>query len=154
MAGIYYWFPKMTGKMLDETLGKIHFFFSFIFMNGIFWPMLIQGMAGVSRRLADGGESYAHAQGTLHLNEFMSYSAWLLAVAQIPFIINLIRTLLRKKDAEPDPNPWQATTIEWTDTTSPPMGHGNFEKVPTVYRGPYEYSVPGDSSDFTPQTQN
>ena len=154
MAGIYFWFPKMTGKMLDETLGKIHFFFSFIFMNGIFWPMLIQGMAGVSRRLADGGESYAHAQGTLHLNEFMSYSAWLLAVAQIPFIINLIRTLLRKKDAEPDPNPWQATTIEWTDTTSPPMGHGNFEKVPTVYRGPYEYSVPGDSSDFTPQTQN
>jgi len=154
MAGIYYWFPKMTGKMLDETLGKIHFFFSFIFMNGIFWPMLIQGMAGVSRRLADGGESYAHAQGTLHLNEFMSYSAWLLAVAQIPFIINLIRTLLRKKDAEPDPNPWQATTIEWTDTTSPPMGHGNFEKVPTVHRGPYEYSVPGDSSDFTPQTQN
>jgi len=154
MAGIYYWFPKMTGKMLDETLGKIHFFFSFIFMNGIFWPMLIQGMAGVSRRLADGGESYAHAQGTLHLNEFMSYSAWLLAVAQIPFIINLIRTLLRKKDAEPDPNPWRATTIEWTDTTSPPMGHGNFEKVPTVHRGPYEYSVPGDSSDFTPQTQN
>jgi cytochrome c oxidase subunit 1 len=151
-AGIYYWFPKMTGKMLDETLGKIHFFFSFIFMNGIFWPMLIQGMAGVSRRLADGGESYAHAQGTLHLNEFMSYSAWLLAIAQIPFIINLIRTLLRKKAAEPDPNPWRATTIEWTDTTSPPMGHGNFEKVPTVYRGPYEYSVPGDSSDFTPQT--
>jgi len=154
MAGIYYWFPKMTGKMLDETLGKIHFFFSFIFMNGIFWPMLIQGMAGVSRRLADGGESYAHAQGTLYLNEFMSYSAWLLAVAQIPFIINLIRTLLREKDAKPDPNPWQATTIEWTDTTSPPMGHGNFEKVPTVHRGPYEYSVPGDSSDFTPQTQN
>ena len=153
MAGIYYWFPKMTGKMLDETLGKIHFFFSFIFMNGIFWPMLIQGMAGVSRRLADGGESYAHAQGTLHLNEFMSYSAWLLAVAQIPFIINLIRTLLRKKDAEPDPNPWRATTIEWTDTTSPPMGHGNFEKVPTVHRGPYEYSVPGDNSDFTPQTK-
>jgi len=151
-AGIYYWFPKMTGKMLDETLGKIHFFFSFIFMNGIFWPMLIQGMAGVSRRLADGGESYAHAQGTLHLNEFMSYSAWLLAIAQIPFIINLIRTLLRKKAAEPDPNPWRATTIEWTDTTSPPMGHGNFEKVPTVYRGPYEYSVPGDSTDFTPQT--
>ena len=154
MAGIYYWFPKMTGKMLDETLGKIHFFFSFIFMNGIFWPMLIQGLAGVSRRLSDGGESYAHAQDVLHWNEIMSYSAWLLAVAQIPFIINLIRTLLRKKDAEPDPNPWQATTIEWTDTTSPPMGHGNFEKVPTVHRGPYEYSVPGDSSDFTPQTQN
>ena len=153
-AGIYYWFPKMTGKMLNESLGKIHFYFSFIFMNGIFWPMLIQGLAGVSRRLADGGESYAHAQGTLHLNEIMSYSAWLLAVAQIPFIINLIRTLMAKRAAKPDPNPWSSTTVEWTDTTSPPMGHGNFEKAPVVHRGPYEYSVPGESTDFTPQTQN
>ena len=153
-AGIYYWFPKMTGKMLNETLGKIHFYFSFIFMNGIFWPMLIQGLAGVSRRLADGGESYAHAQGTLHLNEIMSYSAWLLAVAQIPFIINLIRTMMAERVAEPDPNPWSSTTVEWTDTTSPPMGHGNFENAPVVHRGPYEYSVPGESTDFTPQTQN
>ena len=153
-AGIYYWFPKMTGKVLDEMLGKIHFYFSFIFMNGIFWPMLIQGLAGVSRRLADGGASYAHAQEILYLNEIMSYSAWRLAVAQIPFIINLIRTMLRKRDAKPDTNPWQSTTIEWTDTSSPPMGHGNFEKIPEVYRGPYEYSVPGDKSDFTPQTQN
>ena len=153
-AGIYYWFPKMTGKMLNESLGKIHFYFSFIFMNGIFWPMLIQGLAGVSRRLADGGESYAHAQGTLHLNEIMSYSAWLLAVAQIPFIINLIRTLMATRAAEPDPNPWSSTTVEWTDTTSPPMGHGNFEKAPVIHRGPYEYSVPGESTDFTPQTQS
>ena len=113
--------------------------------------MLIQGMAGVSRRLADGGESYAHAQGTLHLNEFMSYSAWLLAVAQIPFVINLIRTLVKEKATTPDPNPWQATTIEWTDTTSPPMGHGNFEKVPTVHRGPYEYSAPGAEDSFIAQ---
>ena len=153
-AGIYYWFPKMTGKMLNETLGKVHFYFSFIFMNGIFWPMLIQGLAGVSRRLADGGASYAHAQEVLHWNEIMSYSAWLLAVAQIPFIINLIRTMMAKRADEPDPNPWNSTTVEWTDTTSPPMGHGNFEKVPVVHRGPYEYSVPGESSDFTPQTQN
>ena len=153
-AGIYYWFPKMTGKMLDETLGKIHFYFSFIFMNGIFWPMLIQGLGGVSRRLADGGASYAHAQDLLHWNVVMSYSAWLLAIAQIPFIYNLIKTLLAQKDANPDPNPWNATTIEWTDTTSPPLGHGNFEKPPIVHRGPYEYSVPGEKSDFTPQTQN
>jgi len=152
-AGIYYWFPKMTGKMLDETLGKIHFYFSFIFMNGIFWPMLIQGLGGVSRRLADGGASYAHAQDLLHWNVVMSYSAWLLAIAQIPFIYNLIKTLLAQKDANPDPNPWNATTIEWTDTTSPPLGHGNFEKPPIVHRGPYEYSVPGEKSDFTPQTQ-
>tara|TARA_B100000029_G_scaffold457084_1_gene485545 strand:- start:811 stop:2559 length:1749 start_codon:yes stop_codon:yes gene_type:complete len=153
-AGIYYWFPKMTGKMLNETLGKIHFYFSFIFMNGIFWPMLIQGLAGVSRRLADGGASYAHAQSVLHYNEIMSYSAWLLAIAQIPFIYNLIITLRKKRQENPDPNPWNATTIEWTDTTSPPLGHGNFEKAPIVHRGPYEYSVPGETNDFTPQTQN
>ena len=153
-AGIYYWYPKITGKMLNENLGKIHFYFSFIFMNGIFWPMLIQGLAGVSRRLADGGASYAHAQGVLHYNEIMSYSAWLLALAQIPFIYNLINTMLKERDAKPDPNPWRATTIEWTDTTSPPMGHGNFAKAPVVHRGPYEYSVPDESSDFTPQTQS
>ena len=152
-AGIYYWFPKVTGKILSERLGKIHFYFSFIFMNGVFFPMFIQGLAGVSRRLSDGGASYAHAQEVLHLNEFMSYSAWLLAVAQIPFIYNLIKTLLAKRSSSVDPNPWKATTIEWTDTTSPPLGHGNFEKIPTVHRGPYEYSVPGDSSDFTPQTK-
>ena len=153
-AGIYYWYPKITGKILNETLGKIHFYFSFIFMNGIFWPMLIQGLAGVSRRLADGGQAYAHAQHVLHYNEIMSYSAWLLALAQIPFIYNLIRSMLQERSASPDPNPWKATTIEWTDTTSPPLGHGNFEKAPIVYRGPYEYSVPGESSDFSPQTQN
>jgi cytochrome c oxidase subunit 1 len=153
-AGIYYWFPKITGKLLDETLGKLHFGFSFIFMNGVFWPMLIQGLAGVSRRLSDGGASYAHAQSVLYWNEIMSYSAWLLALAQIPFIINLILTLRKEKVADVDTNPWHATTIEWTDTTSPPMGHGNFEKVPVVHRGPYEYSVPGDKSDFTPQTQS
>ena len=108
----------------------------------------------LSRRLADGGQSYAHAQGVLHYNEIMSYSAWLLALAQLPFIYNLISTMLKKRDANPDSNPWKATTVEWTDTTSPPLGHGNFAKTPIVYRGPYEYSVPGDSADFTPQTQN
>jgi cytochrome c oxidase subunit 1 len=153
-AGIYYWFPKITGKMLNETMGKIHFYSSFIFMNGIFWPMLIQGLAGVSRRLADGGASYAHVQEFLHWNVVMSYSAWLLAIAQIPFIYNLIKTLLADKGSDPDPNPWNATTVEWTDTTSPPLGHGNFEKAPVVHRGPYEYSVPGESTDFTPQTQS
>ena len=77
-----------------------------------------------------------------------------MALAQIPFIVNLILTLRKKAAAKVDPNPWQATTIEWTDTTSPPMGHGNFEKAPVVHRGPYEYSVPGDKADFTPQTKS
>ena len=114
-------------------------------------PMFVQGLAGVSRRLWDGGEIYAHAQDVLYLNEVMSVSAWLLGLAQIFFIVNLIVSLLGRKSA--DANPWGATTIEWTDTTSPPLGHGNFETVPSVYRGPYEYSVPGADKDFTPQSE-
>ena len=150
-AGIYYWFPKMTGKRMNETLGKLHFFFSLIFMNGVFLPMMAQGLAGVSRRLWDGGEMYAHAAGVLYLNEVMSVSAWLLGMTQIFFIVNMIISLLSKKTGED--NPWQATTLDWSATTSPPLGHGNFEIVPTVYRGPYEYSVPGADKDFTPQNE-
>ena len=151
-AGVYYWFPKVTGKKLNEVLGKIHFLFSFIFMNGIFFPMLIQGLAGVSRRLADGGQSYAHAQHVIHYNEFMSTSAWFLGLAQLPFILNIILTLIKKKDKVADPNPWNSTTLEWA-CPSPPIGHGNFEKEPVVYRGPYEYSVPGHKTDFSPQSE-
>ena len=150
-AGIYYWFPKMTGKRMNETLGKLHFFFSLIFMNGVFLPMMAQGLAGVSRRLWDGGEMYAHAAGVLYLNEVMSISAWLLGMTQIFFIVNMIISLMSKKTGEA--NPWNATTLDWTATTSPPLGHGNFEVVPTVYRGPYEYSVPGADKDFTPQNE-
>ena len=150
-AGIYYWFPKMTGKKTNELLGKLHFYFSLIFMNGVFMPMFIQGLAGVSRRLADGGQTYAHAADVIYLNEVMSYSAWLLGLAQIFFIVNMIISLFGKKTGEK--NPWGATTLDWTDTTSPPLGHGNFEIVPKVYRGPYEYSVPGDEEDFTPQSK-
>jgi cytochrome c oxidase subunit 1 len=151
-AGIYYWFPKVTGKKLNEVLGKIHFLFSFIFMNGIFFPMLIQGLAGVSRRLADGGQSYAHAQHVIHYNEFMSMSAWLLGLAQLPFILNILLTLFKKKDKVANPNPWNSTTLEWA-CPSPPIAHGNFEKEPKVYRGPYEYSVPGHKTDFSPQSE-
>ena len=150
-AGIYYWFPKMTGKRTNELLGKLHFYFSLIFMNGVFMPMFIQGLAGVSRRLADGGQTYAHAADVIYLNEVMSYSAWFLGLAQIFFIVNMIISLYGKKTGET--NPWGATTLDWTDTTSPPLGHGNFEIVPKVYRGPYEYSVPGDKEDFTPQSK-
>ena len=152
-AGIYFWFPKITGKKLNEGLGKIHFFFSLIFINGVFMPLFIQGLAGVSRRLADGGVSYAHAAGVLEWNEFMSVSAWLLGVAQIPFIINFFMTIFKKTDGIADPNPWQSTTIEWTDTTSPPLGHGNFETIPVVHRSAYDYSVEGSPEDFIPQTK-
>src|SRR6188768_4049947 len=83
LAGIYYWFPKVTGRQMSEVLGKIHFFGSFIFINGIFFPMFIQGLHGVNRRLYDGGVQYAHAQPVLHWNQFMSYAAWGLMLFQI-----------------------------------------------------------------------
>jgi len=149
-AGIYYWFPKVTGRKMNEILGQIHFWPSLICMNGVFMPMMIQGLAGVSRRLYDGGAQYAHAQGYLHLNEFMSISAWILALAQIPFIINLFWSMFAGRKVEND-NPWGSTTLEWATPTPP--SHGNFVHEPIVYRGPYEYSVPNATKDFTPQNQ-
>ena len=115
-------------------------------------PMFIQGLAGVSRRLADGGASYAHAAGVFaYWNEFMSISAWLLGIAQIPFTINFFLTIFRKVEGEADPNPWESTTIG--GLIPPTLGHGNFEKIPVVYRGAYEYSIDGASEDYIPQTQ-
>lgn len=150
-AGIYYWYPKVTGRKMNDTLGKIHFWGSFIFLNGVFMPMFIQGLAGVSRRLYDGGLQYAHAQSVLQWNEVMSVSAWLLGLAQIPFIINFFWSI--KKGTVVGANPWEATTLDMAATSSPPRAHGNFDKVPEVHRGPYEYSVPDSAVDFIPQHQ-
>ncbi len=149
-AGIYYWFPKVTGRKMDEVLGHVHFWPSLFLMNCIFMPMFVQGLAGVSRRLYDGGQQYAHAQASLPLNEMSSICAWLLGLFQLPFIFNLIWSMLKGKKVTSD-NPWEATTLEWATPTPP--GHGNFVKAPKVYRGPYEYSVPGATKDFTPQDQ-
>ncbi len=158
-AGIYYWFPKVSGRMMNETLGKLHFWGTLIFMNLIFFPMLIQGMAGINRRLHDGGASYAdataiiepgfysHAANYLYLNKWMSMSAWALGLVQIIFLVNLFWSI--KKGKKADRNPWNATTVEWA-APSPP-GHGNFDSAVEVYNGPYEYSVPGASKDFSPQ---
>ncbi len=150
-AGIYYWYPKITGRKMNDMLGKIHFWGTITFMNGVFMPMFIQGMAGVSRRLYDGGQLYDIAQPVIEWNVFMSVSAWLLGLAQIPFIINFF--ISKRKGKKVSDNPWEATTLEWSATPTPPIAHGNFVTVPTVYRGPYEYSVPGSSKDFTPQNQ-
>jgi cytochrome c oxidase subunit 1 len=150
-AGIYYWFPKITGRKMSTLLGHIHFWPSFLFINGIFFPMLIQGLAGVQRRLYDGGASYSHAQGVLHWNVFMSISAWCLGLSQISFIINLFWSIWKGKKV--DSNPWEATTLEWAAAPSPPIAHGNFVEIPTVVRGPYDYSLPGAAQDFTPQHQ-
>jgi cytochrome c oxidase subunit 1 len=147
-AGIYYWFPKLTGRMMNETLGKIHFVVSLIAMNVIFFPMLIQGLPGVNRRLWDGGAIYTHAEPVLYLNVPMSHASFLLGAVQIVFIVNLVVSVRRGRPV--GTNPWQATTLEWA-TSTPPLAHGNFEELPRVYRPPYEYSVPGADADFLPQ---
>ena len=152
-AGIYYWFPKVTGKRMNEKLGKIHFIGSFICMNGVFMPMFIQGLAGVSRRLWDGGTTYLHAQPVLQYNEYMTHAALGLAFFQIFFILNLIISLSKKDKVSS--NVWDATTLDWAAAPSPPLPHANFHKVPDVYHGPYEYSTNSDNGekDFTPQNQ-
>ena len=150
LGGIYFWFPKATGRKMNDLLGKIHFWGTFVAMNGVFWPMLIQGLAGVNRRLYDGGVEYAHAQEVLQWNPFMSYSAWALGLFQIFFIVNFFWSM--KKGEKVSANPWDATTLEWTAPSPPP--HGNFVTPPRAFRGPYEYSVPGDPTDFTMQSQS
>ncbi|HVH26393.1 MAG TPA: cbb3-type cytochrome c oxidase subunit I [Vicinamibacterales bacterium] len=146
-AGVYYWFPKATGRRMNDLLGKIHFWGSFVCINLVFMPMFIQGLGGMNRRLYDGGMQYAHNAELLHWNVVIGFAAWGLGLFQLPFIVNFFASI--KWGALVDRNPWQATTLEWS-APSPP-GHGNFVTEPVVYRGPYEYSVPGSSTDFTPQ---
>jgi len=147
-AGIYYWFPKATGRQMNSLLGKIHFWGSLICINTVFMPMFIQGLGGMNRRMYDGGAQYAHNQGLpLKLNLVIGIAAWSLGLFQIPFIINFFASIFWGKTV--DKNPWEATTLEWS-APSPP-GHGNFLTEPIVYRAPYEYSVPGAAKDFSPQ---
>ena len=147
-AGIYHWFPKITGRLMNETLGKIHFVGSLVAMNLIFFPMLIQGLAGVNRRLWDGGAAYQFAEPVLFMNTMMSHAAFLLGFFQLFFIVNLFMSMRRGRAT--NENPWQATTMEWA-TPTPPLAHGNFAHAPRAYRDPYEYSVPGARADFLPQ---
>jgi cytochrome c oxidase subunit 1 len=146
-AGIYYWYPKATGRVMSEILGKIHFWGSFVAIQFVFMPMFITGLAGVNRRLYDGGMTYAHAQEVMGWNAVMSYGAWALGFFQIFFIFNFFWSIRNGKQV--DDNPWQSTTLEWQTPSPPP--HGNFTTPPEVHRGPYEYSVPGASSDFVMQ---
>jgi cytochrome c oxidase subunit 1 len=156
-AGVYHWFPKASGRMMNETLGKIHYWGTMICINCVFMPMFLQGMAGVHRRWYDGGATFdmiskAHVMGhtSFEWNRVSSNAAFLLALFQLPFIVNFFHSIWWGKKV--GRNPWEATTLEW-DAPSPPP-HGNFDKELHVYRGPYEYSVPGADKDFTPQTES
>ena len=163
-AGIYYWLPKLTGRMMNEFWGRVHFWTSLVFMNVVFMPMFAQGMAGMLRRMTDGGANYSAAvnaragaevigglsNNIIEMHTWILWGACALGLAQIPFIINLFWSLKHGEKVDSD-NPWQATTLEWQTATPPP--HGNFPEAPRVYRGPYEYSVPGHAADFTPQNE-
>jgi cytochrome c oxidase subunit 1 len=146
-AGVYYWFPKVTGRRLHHGLGVVHFWGSFIMMAAIFLPMFTLGLRGVNRRLYDAGLQYAHAQGTLGIQAHMTWAAVALGLFQLPFLINIVWSL--RRGAEAGENPWDATTLEW-QTSSPPTA-GNFVQTPQVHRGAYDYSVPGHTRDYVMQ---
>jgi cytochrome c oxidase subunit 1 len=145
-AGIYFWFPKMFGRMMNETWGKIHFAATFIFYNLAFFPMHILGMGGHMRRIYDPTQ-YDFLKPLQPLNVFITISVFLLFLGQIPFIVNFFWSLFR--GARAPLNPWRDNGLEWTVPSPPP--HGNFAATPTVYRGPYVYSAPGSEEDFWPQ---
>ncbi|UCC71183.1 MAG: cbb3-type cytochrome c oxidase subunit I [Gemmatimonadota bacterium] len=145
-AAIYFWFPKMFGRMMNEAWGKIHFALTFIFYNLTFFPMHILGMGGHMRRIYDPTQ-YEFLQPYQPLNKFITISAILLFVAQLPLIANFFWSLFRGKKAEA--NPWRDNGLEWTVASPPP--HGNFAVTPIVYRGPYEFSSPEVEEDYLPQ---
>jgi cytochrome c oxidase subunit 1 len=145
-TAIYYWFPKMFGRMMNDTLGKIHFWGTFIFFNGTFFPMHILGVGGHMRRIYNPLQ-YEFLHPLQPINVFITVCALLLGLSQIPFVINFFWSLFGGRRAER--NPWQANSLEWVAPT--PTPHGNFETVPTVYRGPYEYSSPEVPEDYLPQ---
>ena len=132
-AGLYFWFPKMTGRMYDEGLGRVHFWLSFIFFNLTFGPMHLVGIDGMPRRVADYADSFAA------LNMLISVSAFVFGLSFLVFVYNIIVSW-RFGPRAPG-NPWRAHTLEWQVSSPPPIF--NFDEVPTVVGGPYEYGVPG-----------
>ncbi|MFA5949230.1 MAG: cbb3-type cytochrome c oxidase subunit I [Hyphomicrobium sp.] len=148
-GAIYHWYPKMTGRMLDETLGKIHFWITFVGAYAVFFPMHYVGLMGVPRRYYELGES--HLSSSVTLNQYITIAALIVGAAQMVFLFNLIWSLFNGKEA--GGNPWRATTLEWQTPETPPA-HGNWgRELPVVYRWAYDYSVPGAAQDFIPQNQ-
>jgi len=146
-AATYYWVPKMFGRMMNETLGKIHFWFTLIGAYAIFMPMHYLGMAGHPRRYSQLTE-VAYLHRLLPVQQFMTYAAFITIGAQLIFVVNLFWTIFKGPKAVD--NPWEATTLEWTTATPPP--HDNFAgHTPVVYHSAYEYSVPGAPKDFIMQ---
>ncbi len=144
-AGIYFWYPKMFGRQMSEKWGKVHFFLTFVFYNLTFFPMHILGLGGEMRRIYD-PTVYEYLRPLQPINVFITVNAFLLFAAQLVFAVNFIGSLIKGKRAAL--NPWHDNGLEWTVPS--PAPHGNFAVTPTVYRGPYEYSVPGWPADYLP----
>ena len=148
MAGVYHWFPKMFGRMMDAKLGYIHFWLTFVGVYMVFFPMHYIGIAGFPRRYYS-WTNYEFANMYSDLNMFVSVAAFITFAAQAIFLFNFFYSMYRGRKATL--NPWSSNTLEWTTPLHP--GHGNWPgEIPTVYRWPYDYSKPGAAEDFIPQT--
>ena len=148
-GAVYHWYPKITGRMLNETLGRFHFWVTFIGLYCIYYPMHYLGILGVPRRYYANGVTDFIPESAQSLNMGISIAAIIVASTQLVFLYNLAVSTTRGKPA--GDNPWGATTLEWQTATTPPT-HGNFGKeLPLVYRWAYDYSVPGAKEDFIPQ---
>ncbi len=132
-AGVYFWFPKMTGRMYDETLGKVHFWLTFVGFNATFGPMHLIGIQGMPRRVSDYAEQYAG------WNLFISLAGFLVGISTLVFVYNMVSSW--RGGARASANPWRSLTLEWQVSSPPPIF--NFDAVPTVVGGPYEYGIPG-----------
>jgi cytochrome c oxidase subunit 1 len=147
-GALHYWYPKMFGRMMSDFWGKVHFGLTFICFNLVFFPMFILGAYGMPRRIAD-YTGYGFLTQVQGINQFMTYAAYILALAQVVLVVNFFASLVRGKKAVD--NPWHANTLEWITSSPPPLE--NFHTPPVVYRGPYEYSSPAVEEDWLPQNQ-
>jgi cytochrome c oxidase subunit 1 len=150
-GALYHWYPKVTGRMLHEGLGKLHFWVTFLGAYAIFFPMHYLGLLGMPRRYHEMGQTTFVPESAQTLNAFISVAALIVGAAQLVFLFNLFRSLRYGKSS--GGNPWRATTLEWQTPETPPP-HGNWGKeLPVVYRWAYDYNVPGAKEDFLPQNQ-
>jgi len=148
VAGVYHWFPKMFGRMLDKRLGYIHFWISFIGIYSVFFPMHYIGIAGFPRRYYS-FTNFDAFNSFVDLNMFITVAAAVTMGAQFIFLFNFFYSIFKGRKAPA--NPWKSNTLEWTTPIIP--GHGNWPgEIPAVYRWPYDYSKPGAPDDFIPQT--
>jgi cytochrome c oxidase subunit 1 len=148
-GAIYHWYPKMTGRMLNETLGKWHFWLTLLGVYSVYLPMHYLGFLGVPRRYFAMGDTQFMPESAFMLNQSITIAALIVGAVQLVFIYNLITSLKNGKEA--GPNPWKATTLEWQTPDTPPK-HGNWgHELPEVHRWAYDYSVPGYHDDFIPQ---